>query len=39
MKNDFLVFSSGWKCEKKNDKKKYFSQSFIVCKVEEKKNE
>ena len=31
------MFSSGWKCEKKKfDEKKYFSQSFIVCKVEEK---
>ena len=30
------MFSSGWKCEKKKiDEKKYFSQSFIVCKVEE----
>ena len=34
----FLVFSSGWKCGKKKfDEKKYFSQSFIVCKVEENK--
>ena len=31
------MFSNGWKCEKKKfDEKKYFSQSFIVCKVEEK---
>ena len=30
------MFSSGWKCEKKIDENKYFSQSFIVCKVEEK---
>ena len=33
----FRDFSNFWKCEKKKfDEKKYFSQSFTVCKVEEK---